>query len=205
MLELVESQFEELNAFKMKTVISSEIDIEWGDIFSQLTSKSTKTIVFIDPIVHSLHASKFHDIEKCNDRVQIVPTKVNETTKDLDSLIRVLERFENLSIGRRDDFIYAVGGGALLDLVSLAANLYRRGVPVVKVPTTLLGCVDASIGIKTGLNFLNRRNRLGSYYLNYSVLLDTQFLTSLDSNLIREGLGEIFKIALIIKSILTGK
>jgi 3-dehydroquinate synthetase len=200
MLEIVEDQFKELNAFKMKTIISSEIDIEWGDLFAQLTSKSSKTIVFIDPIVHSLHVAKFHEIEKLNDRVQIVPTKVNETTKDLDSLVRVLERFENLSVGRRDDFIYAVGGGALLDLVSLAANLYRRGVPVVKVPTTLLGCVDASIGIKTGLNFLNRRNRLGSYYLNYSVLLDTQFLTSLDSNLIREGLGEIFKIALIKSS-----
>ncbi len=200
MLEVIENQFKELNAFKMEAVISNEISIEWGDLFSQLSDKSTKTIVFIDPIVHSLHATRFHEIEELNDRVQIVPTKVNENTKNLESLISVLERFENLSIGRRDDFIYAVGGGALLDLVSLAANLYRRGVPVIKVPTTLLGCVDASIGIKTGINFLNRRNRLGSYYLNYTVLLDTNLLTSIDSNLIREGLGEIFKIA-IIKSV----
>jgi len=197
MLEIIENQFKELNAFKMEAVISNEINIEWGDLFSQLADKSSKTIVFIDPIVHSLHATRFDEIEKHNDRVQIVPTKVNETTKNLESLISVLERFENLSIGRRDDFIYAVGGGALLDLVSLAANLYRRGVPVIKVPTTLLGCVDASIGIKTGINFLNRRNRLGSYYLNYTVLLDTNLLTSIDSNLIREGLGEIFKIAII--------
>ena len=197
MLEIIENQFEELNAFKMEAVISNEISIEWGGIFSKLADKSRKTIVFIDPIVHSLHATRFDEIEKHNDRVQIVPTKVNETTKNLESLISVLERFENLSIGRRDDFIYAVGGGALLDLVSLAANLYRRGVPVIKVPTTLLGCVDASIGIKTGINFLNRRNRLGSYYLNYTVLLDTNLLTSIDSNLIREGLGEIFKIAII--------
>jgi 3-dehydroquinate synthase len=200
MLEVIENQFKELNAFKMEAVISNEISIEWGDLFSQLSDKSTKTIVFIDPIVYSLHATRFHEIEELNDRVQIVPTKVNENTKNLESLISVLERFENLSIGRRDDFIYAVGGGALLDLVSLAANLYRRGVPVIKVPTTLLGCVDASIGIKTGINFLNRRNRLGSYYLNYTVLLDTNLLTSIDSSLIREGLGEIFKIA-IIKSI----
>jgi 3-dehydroquinate synthetase len=200
MLEIIENHFKGMNAFKMEAVISNEITIEWGDLFSQLSDKSTKTIVFIDPIVHSLHAAKFDEIEKLNDRVQIVPTKVNETSKNLESLISVLERFENLSIGRRDDFIYAVGGGALLDLVSLAANLYRRGVPVIKVPTTLLGCVDASIGIKTGINFLNRRNRLGSYYLNYTVLLDTNLLTSIDSNLIREGLGEIFKIA-IIKSV----
>jgi 3-dehydroquinate synthase len=197
MLEVIENQYQELNGFKMEAVISNEISIEWGDLFSQLSGKSTKTIVFIDPIVHSLNVSRFHEIEKLNDRVQIVPTKVNETTKNLESLISVLERFENLSVGRRDDFIYAVGGGALLDLVSLAANLYRRGVPVIKVPTTLLGCVDASIGIKTGINFLNRRNRLGSYYLNYKVLLDTNLLSSIDSNLIREGLGEIFKIALI--------
>lgn len=196
MLEIINHQYKDLNAFKMKAVISNEIDIKWGDLFSQLLSKSTKTIVFIDPVVHSLHAARFNEVE-LNDRVQIVPTKINETTKNLESLISVLERFENLNVGRRDDFIYAVGGGALLDLVSLAANLYRRGVPVIKVPTTLLGCVDASIGIKTGVNFLNRRNRLGSYYLNYSVLLDTQLLISLDPGLIREGLGEIFKIAII--------
>tara|TARA_R110001583_G_scaffold111063_2_gene260129 strand:+ start:5225 stop:6349 length:1125 start_codon:yes stop_codon:yes gene_type:complete len=200
MLKIIKNQYKELDAFKMTAVISNEINIEWGDLFSRLKSKSTKTIVFIDPVVHSLHIDKFNQIVEINDLVQVIPTKINESTKGLESLVSVLERFENLSVGRRDDFIYAVGGGALLDLVSLAANLYRRGVSVIKVPTTLLACVDASIGIKTGINFMNRRNRLGSYYLNYSVLLETQLLISLDKNLIREGLGEIFKIAVIKSS-----
>ena len=57
-----------------------------------------------------------------------------------------------------------MGGGALLDIVGMAAGMYRRGIPYIKVPTTLLGIVDASIGVKTGINFKDRRNRLGSYY-----------------------------------------
>jgi 3-dehydroquinate synthase len=200
MLEIIENQLDDLDAYKMKACIENEINIEWGGLIDQLKNRSSKTIVFVDSIVHALFTESFNKIENCNEQVQIIPTKVNEKTKNLDSLLSVLERFENLSIGRRDDFIYAVGGGALMDLVSLAANLYRRGVPVIKVPTTLLGCVDASIGIKTGINFLNRRNRLGSYYLNYSVLLDTSLLASIDKNLVREGLGEIFKIAIIKSS-----
>jgi len=183
--------------YKMKARIERLISIEWGGLYEILKRKEKKTVVFIDPLVYSLNSSSFDRIEKCNQNVEIIPTMINESQKNLDSLVGVLERFENLSIGRRDDFVYAVGGGALLDLISLAANLFRRGVSVVKVPTTLLGCVDASIGIKTGINFLNRRNRLGTYYLNYSVLLDTSFLTSLGTSLLREGLGEIFKIALI--------
>lgn len=197
MLSKIENGDLHVSDYKMKARIERLISIEWGGLYEILKRKEKKTVVFIDPLVYSLNSSSFDRIEKCNQNVEIIPTMINESQKNLDSLVGVLERFENLSIGRRDDFVYAVGGGALLDLISLAANLFRRGVSVVKVPTTLLGCVDASIGIKTGINFLNRRNRLGTYYLNYSVLLDTSFLTSLGTSLLREGLGEIFKIALI--------
>ena len=71
---------------------------------------------------------------------------------------------EMQGIGRRNDNIIAVGGGALLDVVAFAASIFRRGINVVKVPTTLLGIVDASIGIKTGINFLGQRNRIGSSF-----------------------------------------
>ncbi|MDB4794827.1 2-epi-5-epi-valiolone synthase, partial [bacterium] len=133
-------------------------------------------------------------------KLLMVPTNLNESNKGVDSLLACLERIENYGFSRRNDILLAIGGGTLMDLISLAANLYRRGIAVYKVPTTLLGFVDASVGIKTGINFLSQRNRLGTYYLNYNVIYDCSLLTSLSMDLIREGLGEIFKIALIKSS-----
>ena len=84
-----------------------------------------------------------------------------------------------------------------MDLVAMAGSIYRRGIKVIKVPTTLLGFVDASIGIKTGVNFLGQRNRAGTYNLNFDVILDSSFLKTVSKDQLREGLGEIFKIAII--------
>ena len=109
----------------------------------------------------------------------------------------ILDVIESQGTGRKDTLLAAVGGGALLDIVSFAASVFRRGISVIKVPTTLLGIVDASIGIKTGINFSGQRNRLGSYHLDYSVIVDPMLLKGLTPFLLRQGLGEIFKIAII--------
>ena len=84
-----------------------------------------------------------------------------------------------------------------MDAVAMACSLYRRGVPFIKVPTTLLGIVDASIGIKTSVNHFGRRNRLGSYFFPKSVLVDPSHLCTLDENQISYGLAEVIKLAII--------
>ena len=66
-----------------------------------------------------------------------------------------------------------------------------------KIPTTLLGIVDAAVGIKTGINFEEKRNRIGSYHFDYKVVIDSKMLDGLSKNMVRQGLGEIFKIAII--------
>ena len=76
----------------------------------------------------------------------------------------------------------------------MAASIFRRGIHVVKVPTTLLGIVDAAIGIKTGINYLGQRNRLGSYHFDYSVIADPKLMYGLHKNLVRQGLGETLKL-----------
>ena len=80
---------------------------------------------------------------------------------------------------RREPFL-AIGGGVVLDIAGMAACLYRRGVPFVRVPTTLLAIVDASVGVKTGINFQARRNRLGSYFPPLASYLDKSFLITLE-------------------------
>lgn len=196
---MLEQSFDNLNCknYKMSVQIRSDIDIIWTDVLAYVSKlKFDKKIVFIDPVVLS-NFPKFLDLERNKNDMLLVPTNIVEGNKNLESVISLLNIIENHGIGRKNDLICAVGGGALMDTVSMAASIYRRGVKVVKVPTTLLGIVDAAIGIKTGVNFENQRNRLGSYHINYDVLLDVQFLQSLSGNMMRQGLGEIFKIALI--------
>ncbi|MEC8191071.1 MAG: hypothetical protein VX033_07785, partial [Verrucomicrobiota bacterium] len=157
---------------------------------------SKKVVAFIDSKVYESDSS-WLTLQKENANLFLIPTNLGESTKHNESLFACLERIESIGFSRRDDTLLAIGGGVLMDLVSLAANLYRRGVAVIKVPTTLLGFVDASVGIKTGINFMGQRNRLGTYYLNYDVIYDRSLIKTLGSDLIREGLGEIFKIAII--------
>jgi len=189
--------------FKMKSAIESEINFTWTDIKVKISEEwgAKKILAFIDSNVYEA-SSNWAELEINHSNLILVPTNLNEASKHIESLIACLERIENIGMSRRGDILLAIGGGVLMDLVSMAANLYRRGIPLVKVPTTLLGFVDASVGIKTGINFLGQRNRLGSYYLNYDVVYDTSLLATIGNDLVREGLGEIFKIATIKSQVL---
>ena len=91
----------------------------------------------------------------------------------------------------------------LLDIAGMAACLYRRGVPFVRVPTTLLAIVDASVGVKNGVDYCcgitheTYKNRVGSFYAPTSCLLDTYFISSQDRRNVSNGFGEILKLALV--------
>ncbi len=127
----------------------------------------------------------------------IVIIDATETNKNLDTLLHLLKEIEAFGLSRKGEPIIAVGGGVLLDIVGFASSLYRRGIPYIKVPTTLLGIVDASVGVKTAINFEDRRNRLGTYYPPIAAYLDKSFLKTLDPVEISSGLGEILKMAVV--------
>lgn len=118
----------------------------------------------------------------------------NKTIEFYKSLARELDAFP---IHRRDEPILAIGGGVLTDVVGFLASTYRRSVPHIKVPTTLMGYVDASIGVKTGINFNGRKNRLGSFEPPLRVLLDKAFLKTLPRRHLLNGVAEIIKLAVI--------
>ena len=147
------------------------------------------SILYIDTIKKYF---KFHKIE-----CLIIIIDAIEDNKNIETLLYLLGKIEDIGPNRRDEPIIAVGGGVLMDIVGMAAGLYRRGVPYIKVPTTLLGVVDASVGVKTGVNFKNRRNRLGSYYPPIAAYLDKGFFKTLNSVEISSGLGEILKLSVI--------
>lgn len=196
MLNFIKSDKDKLS-FSMTVSVSRKIDIYWNNLESELRSNHPlKQIVFIDPIVLSFF-SELVDLESSLSNLVIIPTNIGEKQKNVDTLLSILSVLEQEGVGRRADKIYVVGGGVLIDVVSFACSIFRRGIHLIKVPTTLLAFIDASIGIKSGINFMGQRNRLGGYNSRFDVLLDSKFLKNLDKTLIKEGLGEMFKVALI--------
>ena len=153
-----------------------------------------RRLVIVDELVYSRHGELIEQyFLKNNVNYKIIPIASGETRKDMDSLSIVLKVMEDFNLLRQSEPVIAIGGGVLLDLVGFAASIYRRGVPYIKVPTTLVGFIAA----KTGINHFGRRNRLGAYYPPMAVYLERLFLETLDRKQFINGLGEILKMALI--------
>ncbi|MGB3740535.1 MAG: sedoheptulose 7-phosphate cyclase [Castellaniella sp.] len=120
-----------------------------------------------------------------------------EAHKTLDVYQHLLCALDRFPIHRRDEPLIAIGGGVLTDVVGFVAASYRRGVPHIKVPTTLMGHIDAALGIKAGINFNGNKNRLGSFEPPLAVFLDSSFLASLPRRHLLNGVCEIIKLAII--------
>src|SRR6266487_821625 len=97
----------------------------------------------------------------------------------------------------RTDAVVGVGGGAVTDLAGFVAAAWLRGVPVVQVPTSLLGVVDAAVGGKTGVNTAAGKNLVGAFHPPAGVLCDLSTLDTLPADDLRAGLAEVVKCGFI--------
>ena len=121
---------------------------------------------------------------------------VTEQSKSLETVQQIWDWFFELGLTRRDEVV-AVGGGALTDMVGFACATYKRGVPYVNVPTTLLAMVDASTGGKTGINYRGLKNSIGVFYLPKETIIDTKWLETLPVKEFLSGFGEMLKTGLL--------
>jgi 3-dehydroquinate synthetase len=119
-----------------------------------------------------------------------------ESSKSMAAVIEVCERAADVGLGRTSPII-AIGGGVCSDISGLAASLYRRGVPHINIPTTLIGLIDAGIGTKTAVNHGGRKSALGAFHPPEHSLLDAGFLVTLPRRHLRNGLAEIIKLATV--------
>lgn len=128
--------------------------------------------------------------------LSVLELTCTERDKNLDLVSRVCVRALELDIDRRGVLI-GWGGGVCTDLVTVAASWIRRGIAHIRIPTTLVGQIDAGIGIKGGVNFYGKKSFLGCFHPPETVLIDPLFLRSLPIDSLRCGLAEILKIALV--------
>ena len=119
-----------------------------------------------------------------------------DTHKNLESLAHVWEELGNGG-GTRHSLLINIGGGMVTDLGGFAASTFKRGINYINIPTTLLSMVDASVGGKTGINFRGLKNEIGVFNNASTVILDTQFLKTLDAENICSGYAEMLKHGLI--------
>ncbi|MDI6098924.1 sedoheptulose 7-phosphate cyclase [Actinoplanes sp. NEAU-A12] len=159
---------------------------------------SRRRFVVVDSAVNALYGARIREYFTHHgiDHAMLV-MQVAETVKDFDSVARIVAEMDAFGLARRREPMIVIGGGVLMDVAGLVASLYRRGTPFLRVPTTLVGLIDAGVGAKTGVNFNGHKNRLGTYAPADLTLLDRRFLATLDRRHVSNGMAEMLKIALI--------
>lgn len=131
------------------------------------------------------------------DEFCVLSMHVSSAGKDMDSVLQVIDAAIGLRMSQRDVLV-VVGGGTLMDIVGFAAAIYKGGIPYVRIPTTLVGMIDAGVGIKTGVNFENHKSLTGRYFPPVACLNDPEtFLVTLPQREFACGVAEAIKMAII--------
>ena len=119
-----------------------------------------------------------------------------ESGKSAEVLTFIWEQLGKLGINR-GDLIIGIGGGALTDLVGFAAATWMRGIDWLAIPTTVAGMVDAAIGGKTAINSTFGKNLIGAFHSPVGVLIDLDFIKSLEARDVSAGMAEVIKCGFI--------
>lgn len=119
-----------------------------------------------------------------------------EQNKDIDAVCHIWNKLMELGAGR-DALMINLGGGTISDIGAFAASCYKRGIDFVNIPTTLLAMVDASIGGKNGVNFNNIKNQIGLFSQPQCVIINQDFLKTLDDRDVMAALPEMIKYGFI--------
>ena len=170
-----------------------------GNTFLKDTMELTtgRIIMVVDKTVWGLYGEKMSTWADSVDlELDAIVAESNEDKKTLDTFTYMLDELKRADPLRRSEPVLAVGGGVLTDVCGFACACWRRGIPWCRMPTTLLGVVDASVGIKVAINY-HRKNGVGHFFSPIHTFIDTAFLGTVPHADIRSGVGEIMKAALI--------
>ncbi|ARN56951.1 3-dehydroquinate synthase [Sedimentisphaera salicampi] len=128
-----------------------------------------------------------------------VISPAGEKSKNITTVIEIVEAMEASGMGR-DSVITGLGGGTVGDMAGFAAAIFKRGVPVLHIPTTTVAQADSSIGGKTGVDSSISKNAFGAFHHPAAVIIDTHTLKTLPEREYFSGLAESVKHAMIMDS-----
>jgi 3-dehydroquinate synthase len=154
-----------------------------------------KVIVVTTPTVYRLYGPALRGALKSAPVAATIVLDVREETKSLQFVEQVCQEALAQGLDRRAVLV-AFGGGVCSDVVTVAASLIRRGIAHVRVPTTLIGQVDAGIGLKGAVNFAGKKSFMGCFHPPEQVLIDPELLRSLPKRFLIAGLAEALKMGI---------
>jgi len=155
-----------------------------------------KFVVTDENLVSSGHLQK---LLGQNDVPTFIISPAGETSKNIDTAVSIIEAMEKAYLGR-DTLVVALGGGTVGDIAGFAAAVFKRGVPVLQIPTSTVAQADSSVGGKTGVDSSLSKNAFGAFWHPAAVYIDVATLATLDDRQFRAGLVESVKHAIIADS-----
>ena len=156
-----------------------------------------RCLMVIDEVVHDLHGDRIeayfahHGIE-----LTVFRVRIGEKAKTLRTVEQIVDAFADFGLLRKEP-VLVVGGGLTTDVAGFACASYKRSTNYIRIPTTLIGLIDASVSIKVAVNHGKHKNRLGAYHASQKVLLDFSLLATLPEDQVRNGMAELVKIAVV--------
>lgn len=169
---------------------------EVGQYLRALTAAKTAVII-TDDIVDGLYADRAEESLRAADFEILKFVFPNgECSKNIHTYAAILEFLAQHRV-TRTDCIVALGGGVVGDMAGFAAATYQRGIDFIQVPTTLLACVDSSVGGKTAIDLTAGKNLAGAFYQPRAVLCDPETLSTLSDRLFSDGMAEVIKYGMI--------
>ena len=172
---------------------TEEIEEKLSEIIDKYAPR--KVYLATESTVNELCRPQIQDLlDKREIREVVIPA--GEQNKKIESAALIWE-FLSKNGADRKSLLLNFGGGMLTDLAGFAAATFKRGIDFVNIPTTLLAQVDASVGGKTGINFNGLKNEVGAFREPNAVLINVNFLKTLDHKNFMSGFAEMIKHGLI--------
>ena len=178
---------------KQKVIICQDLK---KDLYSAIQEcPHDKLFILVDEHTRELCLPLISGFGYLND-ANIITIGAEDVHKNVETLVHV---WQSLGDGgaSRHSLMINLGGGMVTDLGGFAASTFKRGIKYINIPTTLLAMVDASVGGKTGINFNGLKNEIGVFSPAEYVLIDTEFLKSLDARNLLSGYAEMLKHGII--------
>ncbi|MDQ6961206.1 MAG: 3-dehydroquinate synthase [Mariprofundaceae bacterium] len=168
-----------------------------GAKLRQLFQTQTRCLLVSNETIAPLYAKRVQEsLEQAGWHVDQHLFPDGEKYKTLEHWSALMDTLMQSKISRSEPII-ALGGGVVGDMTGFAASCYRRGIPFIQVPTTLLAQVDSSVGGKTAVNHPHGKNMVGAFYQPKLVWIDPLVLQTLEVKELRAGIAELIKYGLI--------
>ncbi|KAK9693304.1 hypothetical protein K7432_013990 [Basidiobolus ranarum] len=169
---------------------------ENGDL-AECYKKWGRCLAVVDHNVSEHYGEQMADYFKhYNLTLKVFSVHIGEQGKTMSTFLSIVDAFAEFGLVRKEP-VLVIGGGLVTDVAGFACASYRRNSNFIRIPTTLIGLIDASVAIKVAVNHGKLKNRLGAYHAPMMTFLDFSFLRTLPKAQIRNGMAELIKISVV--------